>query len=299
MPRPPLREYQERIVIEVLGRSAIVRLPTGSGKTILAAEVIARVGGRAVFLVPKIILVQQQARAVREWLAGVGSGRELVVAELHGEIAAQLPAAFDVLVTTPAAFAISQKKQGETHSLPGGSLQWGSFRLLVIDEVHHVLKDHPYRKLALDLVLAKTSTPNVTMPHVLGLSASLTYEFFERAMEQQVRAICKELGVTKVCSASPAELESGGYRSEDRFTVKVVPETRTADTTGVLPHAARAPHRMLPLFLRRVASSTATPFTLRAMAVVEALEAAITILDPTFEVRELKALVACSPPRGS
>jgi hypothetical protein len=61
------------------------------------------------------------------------------------------------------------------------------------------------------------------MLHVLGLSASLTYEIGENAMEQQVRKICKELGVTTVCSASPAELEHGGYRSEGRFTIKVLP----------------------------------------------------------------------------
>jgi len=224
---PRLRDYQHKIVGEVLGQSAIVRLPTGAGKTLIAAEVLARVGGRALFLVPTVSLVEQQALAVQEWLTGGGSGRRgPVVARLHGEISHQLPNSFDVLVSTPAAFAAAQAKQGRTArsgSLQWESLQWESFRLVIIDEVHHVLKEHPYRKLALALAFAKTAAPRAAMPQVLGLSASLTYEVERTAMEEQVLSLCKELGVTRISSASSAELERGGYRAESRFKVKVLP----------------------------------------------------------------------------
>ena len=102
-------------------------------------------------------------------------------------------------------------------------------------------------------------------------------------MENQVANLRRELGVTKVCSALPSELERGGYRSEDRFTMRVLPDPRAASATGVLPPAERKPHLMLSLFNERVAARKATPFTLRVMAVVEALEADILILDPGFE----------------
>jgi CD68 antigen len=78
----------------------------------------------------------------------------------------------------------------------------------------------------------------------------------------------------------------------------VLSDTRKALSTGVLPPASRKPHLMLPLFTARVAARTATPFTLRAMAVVIALEAAIATLDPSgrFEApRTIGASGECRP----
>jgi len=87
--------------------------------------------------VPKIFLVAQQAEAIREWVGKV----DLVVAEYYGKLSFPEIGSFDVLVSTPEAFRMRQKtKEG---------LRWSSICLLVFDEVHHVLKDDPYRKIHL------------------------------------------------------------------------------------------------------------------------------------------------------
>ena len=57
----------------------------------------------------------------------------------------RLPELFDVLVSTPAAFEITKGRHTPTCRSPLG---WESFRLMVFDEVHLMLKDHPYRKLS-------------------------------------------------------------------------------------------------------------------------------------------------------
>ena len=125
-----LRPYQLRLVNEAVGKNVVVVLPTGSGKTLIAAELVARNPGRALVLVPTVLLVEQQAHAVREWLHVAQDQRTRLrtVAEYSG--GKTLASAFDVLVTTPKAFEIAQAKQE-----PGGSLQWQHLGLLVFDEV--------------------------------------------------------------------------------------------------------------------------------------------------------------------
>lgn len=59
--------------------------------------------------------------------------------------------------------------------------------------MHHILKDHPYRKLALDM-RRKCTAANA--PRVLGLSASLTYAVTESKVEAALARICDELQVT-------------------------------------------------------------------------------------------------------
>ena len=138
-----------------LAANTLVVLPTGAGKTLVAAEVIAkRLPIAALFLVPTCLLVEQQATALRNWL-----GTETVVAEYMGGM--QVPTQFDVLVSTPKAFHVKQSNGVQQFG-------WSSFDTIIIDEVHHVLKEHPYRKLALSL------RKSGAVPRVLGLTASLT-----------------------------------------------------------------------------------------------------------------------------
>lgn len=124
-PTVRLRDYQLRIARGCGKANTIVVLPTGSGKTLIAAEVIKRIGAPALFLVPTCLLVDQQAEALRSWTG-------LDVAKYRGGVS--LPPSFDVLVATPEAFRIAQRDAASENS---GSfrLQWQMFRVVVFDEV--------------------------------------------------------------------------------------------------------------------------------------------------------------------
>jgi ERCC4-related helicase len=200
--------------------------------------------------------VEQQASAIREYT-------NLDVAEYFG--GETLPAAFDVLVSTPKAFEMAQQSSS--------GLAWSNFSCVVFDEVHHVLKNHPYRKLAQSLKRSGSATLR------LGLSASLSYAVGDVKLSKSVLKLCAELQIEHVAHATTAELQHDGYHAANQAPVVRAP---VASVAGILLEADRKPHLMLPTFWARVASHSATPFSQTLVHCVEALEAAITEVDPTF-----------------
>ena len=91
----------------------MVKMPTGSGKTLVAAPAEcmrltlqrAAPDKYALFLVPTCDLVDQQARAVRGWCT------ELGVAEFMGSAVVPTNGSFNVLVSTPEAFRRLQLRE--------------------------------------------------------------------------------------------------------------------------------------------------------------------------------------------
>lgn len=102
-----LRAYQVRVVNEVGDGNKIVKMPTGSGKTHVAAECVRKAlskptgeGKWALFLVPTVDLVEQQANVLREWCAELRTG----VAHYRGTLAAPDVRTHRIVVSTPEAF---------------------------------------------------------------------------------------------------------------------------------------------------------------------------------------------------
>lgn len=258
-----LRPYQSRIVEKAIGANTIVVLPTGAGKTLIAGELIKRFGTPAVFLVPTVLLVEQQEAALRSWT-------NLDVRPYQG--GAALPPSFDILVSTPKAFETAQANaQCNRH------LQWAEFKTVVFDEVHHVLKEHPYRKLALSLHASEAT------PRVLGLTASFTYAVGEAKSKAALQTMCDELRTTRLETATEEELRECGYHA-----MGVTAEIRKTSNTdgipdGVLPVPDRKPHLMMPTFFSRVLQSEATPFASSLAKCALRMESAVMDLDPKFK----------------
>ena len=157
---PPPRGYQARIASAVVDGNAVVVLPTGAGKTRIAAEVMARIGGRAVMFAPTVELVAQHQRELARWapslsrIEALSGGRTLPTHDVPP---------VNAIVATPAVFLRALQ---EGHALA----QWTRFSVVVFDEVHHCTGEHPYH------VLAKSLRASGCSPRVLALSASPTYK---------------------------------------------------------------------------------------------------------------------------
>lgn len=253
-----LRPYQQRILAVAHTANCLVVLPTGSGKTLIAGTLVASLPKRSIFLVPTCLLVKQQATALRSIPGLTVFG---AVIEYQGG-SAPPPETFRCLVSTPSAFAALQCRTL--------NLAWTTFAAVVFDEVHHVLKKHPYRKLALAL---RQDDPHQSV-RVCGLTASYTYGVGEAKSRASLNRLCAEMRFEKLECARPGELEASGYHAK-------VAEPEVVDSVdvagdvpiGALPPAKRKPHLLLETFLNRMKNGTITPFAKRLVAVIRCMEA--------------------------
>ncbi|XP_054252831.1 ATP-dependent RNA helicase DHX58 [Indicator indicator] len=167
-----LRGYQLEAAAPALrGRNCIVWLPTGAGKTRVAAHVCrqhlqSRSGAKVAFLVNKVHLVDQHAQKEFHELQ-----KDFKVAAVSGESShktffAEVVRQSDVVICT-AQILLNALGSGQedTH------VELLDFSLLVIDECHHTHKDAVYNRIMLSYLQRKLGGQQ-DLPQVLGLTAS-------------------------------------------------------------------------------------------------------------------------------
>ena len=155
---------------------------------------------------------------------------------------------------------------------------------MVFDEVHHVLKDHPYRKLAIKLRL-EHPLPNEI--RILGLTASVTYAVEENKVKTSMRRLCDDLQLQRMETATEIELRACGYHAfgtqAEVLTREDIDLPGTRMDTGLLPKEQRKPHLMVQTFFSRVAKGTATAYACDLALCVQSLEAVVILVDATFQ----------------
>ncbi|KAJ2922465.1 hypothetical protein H1R20_g14630, partial [Candolleomyces eurysporus] len=163
------RKYQEEIFRQAQKGNVIAYLRTGSGKTLISVLLIrwmstqekAR-GKIIVFFVPKVSLVEQQARYIEKETG-------LRVDRLHGALALKFSDRqgwkkkfenHDVVVITAQLFL-----ELITHSL------WSidKVSLMVYDECHHARKNHPYNGIMREYAQLQDKSRR---PKIFGMTAS-------------------------------------------------------------------------------------------------------------------------------
>jgi Fanconi anemia group M protein len=173
------RAYQVNIARACLERSTLVVLPTGMGKTVVAAmaiaEILRRRGGKVLFLAPTKPLVEQHAASLRDLLVVER------IALFTGE--ATSPEERDLLwrenkivVSTPQ--VIRNDVRAERFTLDDVSL-------IVFDEAHRAVGDYAY----VDVAAAYREVPGRL---VLGMTAS------PGASAAKILEVCGHLGITAV-----------------------------------------------------------------------------------------------------
>ena len=173
------RAYQVNIAKACLGRSTLVVVPTGMGKTVIAAMVIAetlrRRGGRILFLAPTKPLVEQHAASLKEILtvdrialftgeATSPEERELLWRENK------------IIVSTP---------QVIRNDLRAGRFGLEEVSLIVFDEAHRAVGNYAYVDVA-------AAYKEVRDRLVLGMTAS------PGSSAEKILEVCGNLGITAV-----------------------------------------------------------------------------------------------------
>lgn len=136
------RSYQRELAHDAGRSNVIIVLPTGMGKTAVAALIIANrlasTGGRTLFLAPTRILVQQH----KDFLSRVMELPEGSVSAVTGEddIYSREDAWNARIVCATPQIAVQDVKRSLLN--PHG------FDLLILDEVHRAIGDHSYVRIA-------------------------------------------------------------------------------------------------------------------------------------------------------
>jgi Fanconi anemia group M protein len=155
------RAYQENIVKTATGGNTLCVLPTGLGKTSIAALVAANrlekiSSGKVLFLAPTRPLVEQHRKTFEKYFR-LGLEMKTVTGEDKPETRSALYSSSDIIFSTP---------QTIRNDLKNGSLHLRDFILCVFDEAHRCSGDYAYA------YIARAYTREAKQPLILALTAS-------------------------------------------------------------------------------------------------------------------------------
>lgn len=176
------RLYQEKIYRTCLTHNTLVVLPTGLGKTVIATMVSAAMlelnpDSQVVMSAPTKPLVEQHLETFRKFL-NLSSGE---IVSLTGHIEPKLRSKLwrraKVIISTP---------QTLQNDIIAGRCNPRRWSLLIIDEAHRALGDHPY------VFIAKYVRENKFNTKILALTAS------PGSTKEQLLEITKNLGINAI-----------------------------------------------------------------------------------------------------
>ena len=173
-----LRLYQESILGAASSKNTLAVLPTGLGKTAIAAMLIKHrlslyPKSKAVFLAPTKPLVQQHEKTLSDFLGACTSFSGTIPPSKRKELWEDNR----VFVSTP---------QGFENDVISNRISLKDVSIIVFDEAHRAVGDYSY------VFIAKKFLESADNPRVLGLTASPGSD------EETILSVCQNLGVESV-----------------------------------------------------------------------------------------------------
>ncbi|XP_053558602.1 antiviral innate immune response receptor RIG-I [Bombina bombina] len=170
-----LRKYQEELAqCAYSGKNTIICAPTGSGKTFVSLAICDHhlksipdgQKGKVVFMATKVPVYEQQKDVFSKYY----EGSRYTVVGFSGESSECVPMELiiknnDIIVLTPQ-ILVNCIDQGYVSSL-------SMFTLMIFDECHNTIGNHPYNVLMFNYMDIKFNSPGQKLPQIIGLTASV------------------------------------------------------------------------------------------------------------------------------
>ncbi|KAH9482151.1 Dicer-like protein 2 [Psilocybe cubensis] len=177
---PATRGYQQEMLEESMRKNIIIALDTGSGKTLIAVlrlkyEIEREPVKISWFIAPTVALCEQQKSVIQTYLpvsVGLVSGANEPDQWKDATLWERVLSTHRIMVSTPQVFL---------DALRHGYISLGKdISLMVFDEAHHAVDNHPYNRIMLefyfDLPPRNPDHPStIERPAILGLTASPIY----------------------------------------------------------------------------------------------------------------------------
>ena len=186
------RCYQRELFLSVMSGNTLVYLPTGSGKTLVAAMVLSCMKllnptKLMVFIVDRVPLAYQQSAYLQSQLPHLrvktltGEMVPVQKTEVRQRIADRT---LDILVLTHQIFLDSLAAETS-------SVRLSDISVIIFDEAHHCSGGHPYYKIMKDFY--DKVSPESFKPLVLGLTASPAGEVSIESTVEKLKKLLKSL----------------------------------------------------------------------------------------------------------
>jgi len=177
------RDYQVDLAERASRSSTLLVLPTGLGKTVVAAMVIARVlhskGGKVLFLAPTRPLVEQHYRTMQNMIEGKRIG--MMTGEVDPLQRELTYLENDIVTSTP---------QVVSNDLKNGRLDLKDVKLIIFDEAHRSVGNYAYVAVAKayqeydGLVLGMTASPGSDQAKIKEVVSNLNIKDIEVRTER-------------------------------------------------------------------------------------------------------------------
>ena len=181
------RQYQQKIYLKAKKQNSIIYLETGRGKTFISIMLMADLlniqlpvfdkpnidkNKKIIFLVCDTALIEQQKNSISINLnidVGTIQGRKNKKAKNDLNTFRKMWESFNIFVAIP---TIIYKL------LSKGFLKISEIDMIIFDECHHAIADHPYNKIMNEFYFFYKKHPNkkdfkgIKLPTIIGLTAS-------------------------------------------------------------------------------------------------------------------------------
>ena len=195
------REYQVNLFNEAIDQNTLIVLPTGLGKTIIAAMVAAHVleenQGKVLFLAPTRPLVSQHFETLKELLPV----QEKEISKFTGEVDNE-----DRLLKWVTSKVVVATPQVVSNDLRNGLFDISKFGLVIFDEAHRATGNYAYVHIATSFLDARKKL-------ILAITASPGGD------KEKFEEITRVLGIEKVRIKSEEDEDVRKYVNEVKLNV--------------------------------------------------------------------------------
>ncbi|CAI9720102.1 dicer 2-1 [Octopus vulgaris] len=225
------RGYQAELFEKSHCYDSVIFLPTGTGKTLISIMVISHMLKRnprrpVLFIVDKVLLALQQFHYIQNELKDQKFSRfdttnieNIIERNLkiicvyggHPGSAKDPLSLYDVIIST-AVYCDRRMKEKV--------LRWKDFSLVVIDEVHHSDKEHPFRKL---LGEEHHTLEKKDCPQLLGLTASPAGKETISKTITMLQTLVTNLNNSKINIVKEETKELMKYKSTAHLEIQTIP----------------------------------------------------------------------------
>ena len=169
------RAYQEVIAASSMKRNTMIVLPTGLGKTVIAAMIAAKKleSGKVLFLAPTKPLVEQHKKSFREFIEIDKDQMEVMTGEIRPDDRYEIWKQKKVFFATP---------QVVENDLIAGEVPVRDFSLTIFDECHRATGEYSYVFISEKIPSHKiglTASPGGDKEKIMEVADNLEMENFE------------------------------------------------------------------------------------------------------------------------